>query len=200
MRKRGVLLAVLIVLALAQACQAADLQAGWYVKLGGVALYGFDGMYERGGDWHFEGGLGTFGPFEVTEPGVGWADRLVSVPTSAMGVPAGTTVYLLGEPETEVDFPVSNLLLAYETDYDATQMRVELFVHCAGGDYELLWSQNQSGYAMAIPDVLAGSGRLILPGDSIVFRVTTVPEPSQVLALGLPAALLIGLARRRMKS
>ena len=194
MRKPAVLLAVMIVLTLGQACQAADLQAGWYAKLGGVALFGWDGVQERGIDWHFVGGLGTFGPFEVTNPDPVWPERTVSVPDDALEVVPGTGVWLWGEPEVTVDFVVQAVSIFWDTDYDATQMRLELLMYNETEGFALLWSQTQSGYYGGAGNVL-GEYQTIPMGYAPVFRVRAVPEPSSLMTVcGLLGAFLL---RRR---
>lgn len=197
MKTRVVVLAVFLFV-LSQSVQAADLQAGWYAKAGVVALWGYRGGYLIGVDWNFVGGTGTYEPYIVTNPDPLWPQRMVQVNQTQTGVPNGTAVYLYGEPEVPVDFPAFALDVGYETDYDPSQMRLELWQHHSDGRDELIWFQGRSGHILASADVLDGTGRTIGVGDSIYFRVVAVPEPSQLATLiGLLGAL--AHARRRYR-
>ncbi len=198
MNRLGVALAVVFVLALAGAVQAADLQAGWYVKLGGVALWGWDWQANRytGVDWDFTGPLGTYGPFEVTQPGPVWPQRMVSVPSAVSGVPPGTAVDLNGQPRSSLTFAVDRLDFAYETYYDATQMRLSLYLQHSDGNADLLYSETRSGLHSTFPEIPFDDWQM-LADDRLVFRVTVVPEPSSLLAVLLPTATALCLRRRR---
>lgn len=197
MRSQRVVIVVLCMLAFAGATHAADLQAGWYVKLGGFSTRGWNGSQWAAVEWTFSGGLGVWGPFEVTSPHVWWPQRQVIVHTTVTGVPAGTSVYLWGIPERPIDFAASELVIGWETDYDAANMRLELLMYQEGQGYTLLWAQNQSGYHHDYPNLL-GPSQVIPIGCSPVFRVVVLPEPNPVFALlaGLPCLLMIRRSSR----
>jgi len=199
MKKLSVISAALLLLTLAQIGQAADLQAGWYVKLGGVALYGTDpgSGHEVAVDWSFAGPVGPAGPFEVAQSDPLWPQRTVSVPAST-NVPDGTAVDLFGQPKTPITFAVTRLDLIYETNYVASQMLAQLFVEHTSGQSELLWQESRSGLHNRYATLLAGTGRTLAPSDTIYFRVVAVPEPSGLSVL-LPAIGLLWLERRRTR-
>jgi len=182
MRSQRVVIVILCMLAFAGAAHAADLQAGWYVKLGLVDVRGWDGYQWGIVDWNFVGGLGTYGPFEVTSPDPVWARRMVSVPSSVSGVAPGTSVDLWGEPAIPIGFPVSEVVVCYDTNYDATRMRLELLMYRADVGFTMLWAENRSGLHQVWTNVL-GPSQVIPLGYSPVFRVTVVPEPGPFLAI-----------------
>lgn len=199
MKRVALLLVVLIMsLTLAQLSQAADLQSGWYVKLAGVALFGpiSEPPYRTGTDWNFTGELGAYSPFEVSSPDPVWAERMVSVPVSATGVPVGTSVYLWGQPVDPVNYPVDAITFHYETNYDASQMQLQLLMYKPDSGYTLLWSQSQSGYHSAWENGLTFPQKIPV-GYVPVFRVTAVPEPSAMLVLLTGAGAVLGFLRRR---
>ncbi len=181
MKKLVVALAIGVILLSAQVSQAADLQEGWYVKLGMVTLWGFDyGInFYTGTDWHFTGEIGEHGPFTVTSPDPVWAERTIAVNETVTGIAPYTSVYLWGEPENPVTYDVTALGLYCETNYDASCMRLELLSY-DGIDFTLLWTQDKSGFNTGIRNVLSSS-QMIPIGSVPVFRVTVVPEPSSLL-------------------
>lgn len=199
MRDLTVILVVLLLLGLGSTAHAADLQEGWYVKIGLVALFGWD--YEanayRGVDWNFTGGLGTFGPFEVTSPDPLYPQRMIYVPTTTDCVPDGTRVELYGEPQISITFPITRLDVSIDTMYDASHMRLEVLVHRLSGLDELLWSQNGSGHVYGTASILGD--RVIQPGENVFARVTAVPEPTSLLALAAGVASAISILGRRGK-
>jgi len=195
MRSQRVVIVILCMLAFAGAAHAADLQAGWYVKLGGVAVYGwYQGQYV-GVDWNFTSPLGTYGPFEVTQPDQLWPQRMVLVPSAAFGVPVGTYVDLGGELEAPVTFAVDRLDLSYETNYDASRLRLEVLSRHPNGQEDLLWYQSRSGYAIGGPS-LYNPSLSFFTGDILVCRVVVVPEPAYAMTLGLAGLAFVSWRRR----
>lgn len=197
MRKLALAFTLVALLALPLVGHAADLQAGSYVKLGEVALFGFDPSTGRdfGIDWNFTSPLGASGPFVVTQPDPLWPQRMVSVPNTTLGVPAGTAVYLYGQPEAVLPAAATRLDVECETNYDASQMLVELYVQHSDGHAELLWTETRSGHHTGGGNVL-WPWQTISPTDAIYLRVATVPEPSSWLALALPIVGLPWVRRR----
>lgn len=197
MNKPIAILVILLLLGLGSAAHAVDLEAGWYVKLFGVSLGGLVG---EGGwqvvNWHFTGGLGTSGPFEVTSPDPLWAERVVSVPQTVKGVTAGTSVYLWGEPVSSVDFIVRQLGVGYDTLYDASRMRLDVLMYKESEGFTLLWSQGLSGFQQGWPNVLEES-QAIPVGYQPVFRVAVVPEPCSTSAMLVGITLAVVVRRRR---
>ncbi len=183
MKKLVVALAIVVLLLSAQVSQAVDLQEGWYVKLAAVALFGFDyGInFYTGTAWYFTGELGEYGPFTVTSPDPVRAERLIAVTETASRIAPGTSVYLWGEPENAVTYDVTEMGPYWETNYDASCMRLELLSY-DGVDFTLLWTQDKSGFNAGIRNVLSSS-QMIPIGSVPVFRVTVVPEPSSLLIL-----------------
>ncbi len=202
MKKITVVLAVLLLLALAQMGQAADLQAGWYVKFGQIALLGAipQPPYYTAIDWNFTVTPGTYGPFEVTTDTAQWAEWpvTISVPTTQTGVAAGTSVYLYGQPEVPMSFIADRLDIVYETNYDSSQMIAQLYVQHASGQTDLLWTEPRSGHHWGNVNVL-GLWQYIQPTDTLYFKVVAVPEPSQFLALLTPAVCVLLMKRRTFR-
>jgi hypothetical protein len=198
MRRNALIIAALAIVTVIGPAQAVDLEAGWYVKLGGVAVWGFDPKIGRdvGYDWNFEGGIGMFGPFEVTQPHRTWPQRMVSVPSAVTGVAPGTAVYLSGAPTATIDFQVDRIDVSYDTLYDPSAIVVQALVLHSDGTEEVLWSHLRSGHAVGSAGVLGTSDRFLLVGDSVAFRVVAVPEPAGAIVLLTGAPLLAALSRR----
>ena len=197
MKKGFAVFAVLLLLSLSQVTQAVTLEEGWYVKLGGVALFGFDPVlsFYTGADWHFTVDTGDQGPFNVASPDPVWAERMVSVPETVTGVIPGASVYLWGEPTYPVTYAITEVGFFWETNYDASRMRLDLLAYDGAG-FTLLWSQDNSGLDSGFRNVLTAS-QSIPVGSVPVFRVTVVPEPSSMLAMiGCVAGAVFVLRRR----
>ena len=196
MNKPVVILVVLLLLCLCGTAPAANLSSDWYVKIGGVAVWGYTpGVDMWGIDWNFIGGLGSYPPFVVTSSDYPPWDRTISVAIPSLGVPAGTEVCLSGAPVAPIPTNgiITSMDFGYQTFYDASQMRLGLYVTHSNGSTELMYSETRSG-----PISTFGSVNL-LPDDVFEFRATAVPEPSSLLILSFQAMSLIGLGWRRMK-
>lgn len=201
MKKLVAALAIVVLLLCAQISQAADLQEGWYVKLGIVQLYCVvpTPPHEVWVTWIPSVQPGAFGPFQVTVDTAQNAPYpvTISVPTTQIGVAAGTEVLILGRLENQISWSATSLYVPYETNYEPSQMRIELFQHRPNGQDELIWSQME-GHRTGNVNVLDGSGRTISPDDSIYFKVVVVPEPSQLIAVIMGCCgLFVGLRRMR---
>lgn len=195
MKKPAVLLAVIALIVLAQGCQAATLQSGWYAKLGPVDLYGWDGTKERIVTWNFTDNLGTYGPFQVTSPDSWWPQRQVAVPNTVV-VLSGTSVYLTGSPVSQIDFSINKAVFHYETNYDASQMCLELLMQGPDNSMTLLWTQNTSGYTWGIRNVLSESQSIPI-GYQPIFKITTVPEPTCLVTLFSGLGFITLILRKR---
>ena len=197
MKKGFAVFAVLLLLSLSQVTQAVTLEEGWYVKLGYVALYGFDPIagHDFALAWNFTDPLGTSGPFSVTQLGQHWPQRMISVSDTATDVLPGTCVDLYGEPVATIPAIVSEVSFRYETDYVASLMRLDLLMQAPDGNQTLLWSQNTSGFTWSEGNALEWN-QIIPVGYIPVFRVTVVPEPSAFAALGLGLGILCAARRR----
>lgn len=196
MRKLVFVLALFLLLA-AQIGQAADLQAGWYVKLGNVAVFGVDPNTRRETaiDWSFAGGLGSYGPFEVTSPGATYPQRVVTVPSTVNGAASGAYIDLTGMPDIPIGFTPNSLQFVYNTYYDVSQMRFDLFVRHSDGTIETLFSETRSGQHSGVPTVFL-LGRYSPISDTLVFRTSVVPEPSSAITLAFSLAFIAGVRRR----
>ena len=195
MKRLAIALVVIGLLTVSQVTHAANLEEGWYVKIGAVAFFGVDGDGMWGIDWDFTSPLGVSGPFDVAQPDMLWPQRLVSVPYDVTGVIFGTGVDLYGQPEPPVDFLVQSIFFICDTFYEASQMRLELLIKRANGNTELIWSQTRSGPVLGGPEIPLDD--LFGSDDSFVFRVTTVPEPSSLQVLLLTSVpFVLGLMRR----
>ena len=201
MKKGFAVFAVLLFLLSAQVTHAANLEEGWYVKLGGVALWWIDPAsgHEVGADWDFTSPLGTVGPFLVTQPDPLWPQRLISV-QNLNDVPSGTAVDLFGQLRYAVpnNAVVTGISVPLATNYDATQMQLQVLIHHQSGIDDLLWSQTTSGHIMGTKDISTGKYS-IAAGDSLLLRVTTLPEPSSLLILSLSVVSFIGFGWRKVK-
>lgn len=88
--------------------------------------------------------------------------------------------------------PVSYMTFSWETNFDPSQMYVELWREKRDGTQQLLWSQKQAG-------VQFGSEQLLY--DDYVeghyyYRVNVVPEPSSALVLLTGATALLPFLKR----
>ena len=196
MKRLAIALVVIGLLAVSQVTQAANLEEGWYVKFSSAALYGFDYALreEVSVGWTFTSGLGTYGPFTISQPNPLWPQRMISVATSVCGVPDKTGINLHGQPDSPFTFVSTRLDFMYETYYDATQVIASLFVQHANGETELIWNENRSGLHNRYATLIT----TILPSDIIYFNVSAVPEPSGVLFI-IPATSLMWILRRKMR-
>lgn len=196
MKKGFAVFAVVLFLLSTQVTHAANLEEGWYVKIGWVTVGGWDGTSDRIIDWDFTSDLGIVGPFNVTSPDPLWARRMVSVDSTVSGIAPGTNIDLWGAPVAEVTFPITEVVICYDTNYDATQMRLELLIYSPDAGFTLLWSESKSGTHSVWTNVL-GQSQYIPIGYVPVFRVTAVPEPpvAVVFVTGL-SSLLVRIRRR----
>ena len=97
MKRLAIALVVIGLLAVSQVTHAANLEEGWYVKLGGVGILGYTpnvGPWNY--EWDFTSPLGTVRPFLVTQPDPLWPQRVISV-QNRDNVPPGKAVDLFGQ-------------------------------------------------------------------------------------------------------
>ena len=198
MKRLAIALVVIGLLTVSQVTHAANLEEGWYVKLGGVALFGFDPatMSEFAADWNFTSPLGQSGPFSVTQPAPTWPQRLVVVEETASGIAPGTGVDLWGAPLLSLPKTgyLTYLSFACDTTYDATQMRLSVLIGHTDGTEDTIWEQSRSGSNHGAPSIYLGN-HTMLSSDTFLFRVAAVPEPTSFLAVLMPC--VIGIWRRR---
>ena len=187
MRKPAVLLAVvLLLLALAQAGQAVELEAGWYVKFGYISLVGWDGPDEWMVSWLASSDLGKIGPLLVEDGGSTYLyGRVITVPSHSTTEP-GIVFEDFGSDTSYYPY-YQFLQLAWQTNYDANRLQLQVFRHKDGHEDELVWRQTESG-------VMHGHGNVwyshpVQAGEDVVFRLVAIPEPSGLLACtaGFPA-------------
>lgn len=198
MKRLAIALVVIGLLTVSQVTHAANLEEGWYVKIGAVGILGYTpnvGPWNY--DWDFTSPLGTVGPFLVTQPDPLWPQRLISV-QNLNDVPSGTAVDLFGQLRYAVpnNAVVTGISVPLATNYDATQMQLQVLIHHQSGIDDLLWSQTTSGHIMGTKDISTGKYS-IAAGDSLLLRVTTVPEPGSLLCLALPLLTFSLRYRRR---
>lgn len=202
MRKLAVMLGVLLLLGLCGTAPAADLEAGWYVKIGAVGVSGYTpGVGPWDYEWDCTNAPGSLGPYTLshpTEPDPLFPQIMVSVSNTVSDVPSGTAVDLHGQLRYAVpsDAVVTGVSIPLETNYDATQMLLQVLVHHQSGTDDLLWSQTTSGHIMGTKDI-STTMYLVAAGDSLVLRVTTVPEPGSFLCLAVPLVTFSLRYRRR---
>ena len=191
MRRTAVILAVVILLALSQAAQAVEVEAGWYVKFGEISLQGYYGPDEWVENWYPESALGQSGILFVEEGTPFWRSRKTTV-TADTYVEPGVLFEDYGSYAGQ--YPYYQLVnMAWETDYDATRVQLRVFRHRGGGADELIWSQTQSGYAVGGANIW--NSYPLQDGEQIVVRLVAIPEPSSLA--GISAAVVWCLILRR---
>ncbi|MDO8587835.1 MAG: hypothetical protein Q7T82_12445 [Armatimonadota bacterium] len=198
--KRVCVLALLLATVLllpASALWSADLQAGWYSAIKQVDMYAYDayGQPQPYTVGRFSTAPGTYGVLILTdEPFHYQYCRTARVASDVYGVPAGTLLELPFYNLSPISL-IARLNVEWATDYDASQMRLELAQrNSATGAVTTLWTQNTSGVTGNV-ETLASD----LQPDGLFFRVVAVPEPSGFLALVAPiSALAVAYIRRRV--
>ena len=176
------LFAVLVSLIAAIPAPAADLQAGWYAWPFSPQIFIDDGLgnptLRSSGD--FITAPGTYGVFTVTGGPFGstsWRKATVTLSVNGVGPSDSLVLPLvftmnLGEPFLYMD-------ISWGTEYDASQMRLELWRSRYDGSTERVWTQGLSG-----PQ--SGGPRLLYDGvyeGAFYYQVTVIPEPSAAMAL-----------------
>lgn len=196
MRRLAVVFGIVLLLALCQAGQTADLQAGWYANIVGVHIYVYDlqGSPILLGDACFHSTPpGQYGPFEVTD-GPYHADweRDISVPTDAHGVGPEESLIIPAWFGMSIGDRIAYLQMLVNTNYDASQMYLQMWrTHYEGGPDELIWEYKQSG-----PGGFNGQLQYntTVTGD-YYFQLNVVPEPDGMSCLLLGVISSLGLAR-----
>ena len=192
----GLFLFLAIVLLVPVDSQGATLQAGWYacVKDISIDVYGpFGTPVGYGAGWLYTS-PGEYGPFVVTDdPFHSRYSRTVTVLNSATGVAAGTAVELPIYNTSSIS-QIARLSVWWETNYDVSQMRLELAQrNSVTGAVTTIWQQNQSGYSTHADYI----GYDLQP-QGLFFRVVAVPEPSPLMLLG-GAFSLVAIVRQRRR-
>ena len=196
MKKAVVFLVVLLLLIVPVIGQAADLQAGWYANIYTVDVYtyNYQGMPQlTTGGYFYSTPPGQYGPYNVWggNPQVDF-ERDVSVPSNALNVGGDQSLVL------PLTIPLSNgtriayLSFAWQTDYDGSQMYLDLWRTRANGSAEQIWTQRQSGLQFNTTHVAFDA---TLDGP-YYFKVNVVPEPPTVMPI-LLGIVGLALARRR---
>lgn len=195
MRKLAVILVVLLLLCLCGTAQAVDLEAGWYVKIGDISMMMHDGPYQYGMNWYLTTPTtGSYPPFEVTSENPSW-QRVITIPNS-VSVPSGTSITFEGQPQVHTDLLIDRVDVLFQTDYDASRLALDLIWKHVNGTESLLRRQDQSGYVGGGLSALT-PGMSLAQGDSVLIRVSAVPEPASILGLGASAFTALALGLRR---
>jgi hypothetical protein len=161
------LFAFLATLMLAIPALAADLQEGWYAWPMSVDVYA-----DVAG-----------GPYGDT----GW--RKATVTSNAYGAgPADSLLLPMGFGMT-IGERFMYIHVSWATDYDATQMQLELWRNRYGGATERVWAQPLSGTRSGSFDTLYG-GEF---EGTFFYRVAVIPEPASCLSLATMVSIM-GLA------
>ncbi len=143
--------------------------------------------------------VGTYGPFQVTDPGaeatpypVPNISRIVTVPdaTEAGGTDSFTLPFTMGYVQPGYEW--ASVQFNWQTDYDASQMYVSLWDNPSGGSPVCMWSQTLSGAQASTPTL-----DLSAIDFNYYFLVTVVPEPSALLCLAVALTAAAGFAARR---
>ncbi len=147
MSRITVVLAVFVLLAMAQAGQAATLEEGWfaYVRAADAYVYGLSGPELITGGYFYSTPTGQSGPFSISSPlQVDW-QRYVAIPSSVHGIGSDDSLIMplyLGLSQGTL---LAGISLSWQTDYDPSQMRLEFWRTRNDGSQELLWTQSQGG-------------------------------------------------------
>jgi len=196
MKRLALILVIAGLVCLAQAGQAATLQADWYAKVNMlyVFTYGDYGPQLHAEGYFYQTPPGQYGPFLVTDGPCHEAyARYVSVPTDVSGVGQGSSLTLPVSIGMSTCDPIAYVYFSWATRYDPSQMHLDLWRTRADGTDECLWSQLQSGVR---------GGEAYVAYDSLLegpyyFRVSVVPEPSSVACLAVALISMLGLMRKR---
>lgn len=167
----GLLLAII-----AQCAPAVDLQAGWYVSYSWVSLEGMQSVDNSWATpWSPTSSLGNTGYLRVdaTAPAVS-GGRMISV-LADESMDGGTVFEDYGTYSAPYSY-YQFVKVGWETNYDASRLQLQVYRHVDGLTDQLVWSQSQSGYQVGFSNIWNTSP--LLAGQSVVFRVVAVPEPS----------------------
>lgn len=200
MKKSIVVLAILLTMASA-AANAVDLQKGWYVCFGNVILEGYDGNLGApySTSWHHTSSLGQFGPFEVSN-WLGYPSTRKITITDNVSVEPGVLFEDSGSYNSGGRM-YSKACVSWETNYNADNIRFQLYRRQAGKEDQLVWQQAVS----RLQRTPEGDGNIwesyfIQPDDQLVFKIVAVPEPMSLSVLACGASLLFCKFRRRRAS
>ena len=189
MRKPAVLLAVVLMsLALGQAGQGVDLEAGWYATCHGITLLG-DGPDPWGATWYATSAMGEFGPILVENVGPPNIGRKITILEDLTIAPGAVLFEDYGTYAGVEDYLYPFVDVGWETNYDANRMQLRLYRHVEGSSDELVCSQSQSAYQLGHGNVW--STYPLLSGEQVVLRLVVVPEPASLLALAVGPAILV---------
>ena len=195
MRKAVVFPAVLLLLIVPVIGHAADLQAGWYVKIQGVNVYTYDYQGRpqlTAGGYFYSTPTGTSGPFLVTDPSHFNDARWVSVPTAAYGVGTAASLTMPLSIALGQGTGIAYLSISCVTNCDPTQIYLGLYRTRYDGTTETLWSQLDDPHGFS-GDVAHDT---VVEGP-FYFKLNAVPEPSSLVSLILGCGCLTRLLRRR---
>jgi len=200
MNRLNVVLAVIVLLILSHACHAADLQAGWYVKIQGIDLYTYDPNWQypnlQTGGYFYDTPSGQYGPFDVNG-GTPSRDyrRYIFVLADAYGASSSDSLMLPVSFGTTSGELIAYFSMGVETNYDSACMYLDLWRTRTDGTQELLWTQQSSGSSL-------WSGHLandIVAEGPFFFKLNVVPEPSSLIAVVLGFGIVCGRFSRRKR-
>lgn len=199
MRKLSALLlfAFLATLVLAIPAPAATLQEGWYANVAGLWVYQYDQWgypFIRSAGSFYNTPPGQYGPFQVTDGTYhSSGERYVSVPAQVSAGPSDTLAIPVSFGMT-LGEQIAYMQISWGTNYDPSQMRLQLWRQRYDGSDQLVWSELGSGVQGGAEYIHYGN---IFEGD-YYFEVEVVPEPQAIgymLLAFFPA--MLGLKRRR---
>ena len=194
MKRLALIAAVIALLALTQMSQAADLKAGWYANIYSVYVYvPADPAPYPVVAAEFQIAPNTYGPFIITD-GVNHAyyERDIFVPADAHAGVGQSLVLPVYIPDgTSISF----LSMSIRTNYDAEQMRLQLWHTRSTGEDQLVWEQGLSGNQLGLYQTAYNT----FPEEGFYFKMAVVPEPSSSLPLllGVPAVFVWWRRSRR---
>jgi len=194
MRRLVLVLIVAGLLGLAQAGQAADLQAGWYACAYTVHLYTYGPQgptLAAGGT--FQTPRGTQGPFTISRaPTYDDYARTVSVTADTLADPLDSIVLPIAAP-LATNTVLSSVAFLWETDYASDRLRLQFWHNLNDGTSLQLWDQPLSGYQSGG----ASTAHDLMYEQGFFFRVAVVPEPTSLLVLLTGLVSCVAAARSR---
>ncbi len=188
------LLVFITVLALPGPSHAVQLQQGWYAEFAYIVLGGSaypDQYWDV--SWYATSPTGQFGPLTVaaSSPATSYGRRLTISQTAE--VASGMIFEDWGTYSSSAPY-YDQIRFSWRTNYDARVLQLRMYQHRSGwAEDQLLWTQSLSEAAVNRETLWTG----VQSGDSVVFRLVVVPEPSGLSLIATGLFLMMCKIRRR---
>lgn len=177
-----------------QASRAAYLEAGWFVKiyaLDGYAFFSDSCLPTLDAMAIFFTEPGQYGLFTVSELS-GNHGRYISVEQNINAGPDQSLLLPLFISTAYIEY----YEIAWGTNYDSSQMRLEFWHEALNGTQTLVWSQGASGERYELTSCILSRYGGVPKGDYF-FKVNIVPEPSSIAGLTFALTMFTGFVRKR---